>query len=149
MGGGSDQSHPQKASEPRRVVPQRRNHLEANWLKVRCLKALRRANDAIAHLQDITEFASEDPTVCREMGMIYLNDKHGAHMAVAMFTKSLALDPNQSDLTVLIAQLQQDAPRGPQRPASDLPIPGIGRSAPGVPKLLPIPKAQLPTAPGQ
>jgi tetratricopeptide (TPR) repeat protein len=130
-----------------RILAKKQEDHEANWLRVRCLKAIGRADDALGHLQDMTEFASEDTTVYREMGMIYLNDKHDAQKAMEMFMKSLEQDPNQPDLAMLIAQLQQGPGRAHQPPTPDLSIPGTGPRLPGVPDLPQIPLPELPSVP--
>jgi tetratricopeptide (TPR) repeat protein len=132
-----------------RILAKKREDHEASWLTVECLKALGRADGALAHLQGMTEFASEDPAVYREMGMIYLNHRRDAQMAMSMFTRSLALDPNQPDLTMLIAQLQHKADRGSRPPVTDSHIPRIGPSRPGVPDLPQTSLPQLPTVPGR
>ena len=66
------------------------------------------------------------------MGMIYLNHMGNRELAKAMFAKSLALNENQSDLTMLMVG------QGPEIRELGLPGHGVG---------LPVPEPPLPELP--
>ncbi|GMV90602.1 MAG: hypothetical protein AMXMBFR82_03800 [Candidatus Hydrogenedentota bacterium] len=137
---------------------------EANWLAFTCLKEQGRIDEAIAQLERMDTFPGDyreakspaspgitRPSVIpgdkariyRELGMIYLNEKHQPAMAHRYFAQSLSIDANQPELQRLIADLQaggspMDDPNAPLMP-SDL-MPGL----PGVPPSIPTPDIPKP-----
>jgi len=116
---------------------------------VQCLKELRRFDEALDMLEFMAKNEPKNAQLPREMGMIYLHELHQPEMAKTLFTQSLKLDPNQTDLIALMT-----APQAPGL-APDLPTPNGGMSgtnevhrvneAPtGAPENL-VPKPPVPT----
>jgi Protein O-mannosyl-transferase TMEM260-like/Tetratricopeptide repeat len=128
-----------------RIFAKQPDDPEANALLVDCLIADGRPDAAIAHLHQRLERTPEDAGIYRQLGMIYLNEKRDTTMARTMFTRSLALNPNQPELTMLISGAQDpmaDQPGAPNMPG----IPGV--NLPNMPDISGMTMPQLPTAPG-
>lgn len=140
-----------------RVLKRRPFDSEATMLSAQCMKHGGRVRDALDRLQEYTQIFPNDPKVFREMGFIYFNDIGDQQTAQRMFARSLALDPGQPELAMLVnqpgtaASTAKDDPFGTFMP--DLPkLPGLEPMVPELPRpALPdvTPESvQRPSAPG-
>jgi tetratricopeptide (TPR) repeat protein len=102
------------------------------------LEKLGKPDEALEKLQILAQIAPKDDKVFRELGMILLNQKGDRQGASRMFARSLALNPNQPELTMLARQ--QNAKVG----ASDNPMEGLAPPGVQLPDLGP----KLPEIPG-
>ena len=90
----------------------------------------------------LARLAPDDPDVYKEMGMICLNARRDMAAAQEYFRMSLALNPNQPELSAIMnPQPQAQRPHPDQQGPA---LPGFGPPMPG----LPLPEMpQLPQAP--
>jgi len=114
---------------------------EVNWLTIECLKRLGRVDDALGRLEMLAEVAPSDERVWREMGLLYLNEKGDLDTARHMFARSLEINPDQPELSMLVDQPQD--PLQQFRPD----IPGVSPQLPGSVPALPDIMPYLPQAP--
>ena len=118
-------------------------HREGTDLLVDALVAEGRADEALAKLQEVAWEVPDNPDIYRKMGFIYLNEKQDMDQAREMFRKSLELNPNQPELSML---MQSPSPEMPNQ----LPgMPGLpGAALPEMPALPILPASpQMPQTP--
>jgi tetratricopeptide (TPR) repeat protein len=113
---------------------------EANWLSAQCLKNKGDLPEALRRLDLLSHVTPNDAKVFKEMGLIYFNEMRDQEKAREMFAKSLEIQPNQMDLSALMADTRQGVPK----PEFDQPpMPNV----PGLENLLPqLPSVNLPDA---
>jgi len=118
---------------------------EVNWLTIECLKRLGRVNDALGRLEMLAEVAPSDERVWREMGLLYLNEKGDFDTARHMFARSIELNPDQPELSMIVARPQDAAAFRPDMPGVSPQLPG---SVPALPDIMPsLPQAPVPQLP--
>ena len=135
-----------------RVLEIRRGDPEAHWLLIRCYRDRGAPDDALALLGKMAQAQPNDARVYREMGLIYLQDKHNNTMAQRFITQSLTLDPTQEDLQALTSQTTQQQDDSPKFPGMDIDLPqapNVNAAMPNIPAMPQMPNIpEMPSLPG-
>jgi tetratricopeptide (TPR) repeat protein len=117
-----------------RLIHLDKTDLGAHLGYVSCLRGLGRFDAARDELLQVAKAQPDDPRVCRELGMLYLNDLGDELRGRKYLTQSLRLNPNQQDLEMLLNDPRSaGSPRIPGLPD----LPGVSNPPPSIPGVPP------------